>query len=392
MIKLPTLKQIYTSLVNGFETGFGISILLLIGKNFLRTLAATMAAEFKLFYLVIGFLQKNFAPDTADSELEGGTLERFGRISLGRNPYPATAGQYQVIVTGTPGAVIKASTTFKSDDSSVSPGYLFILDNEFTLTNASEYITLRALTPGVEAKLDLSNTLSATAPIILVNKTATVYTQVVEPRAAESIEAYRQAILNSYRLETQGGSAADYRLWSQDAQGVKQVYPFAKSGFASEVDVFVEATPTDSTDGKGTPSTALLNTVRDVIEFNPDITLTLAERGRRPANAVVNVVAVSVKNVTITIKGFVDPTAEKSAVIQSALSDLVNNIRPFVAAADVLENKNDILDVNRIISTIQLQIPGAQFTGIDMVIAGIPATTKTLVNGDITFLNTVLYA
>lgn len=392
MIKLPTTKQIYTSIVNGFETGFGISILLLIGKNFLRTLSATLAGQFKLFYLVIGFIQKNIAPDTADSELNGGTLERFGRIFLGRNPFQATAGQYVLIVNGTVGAVIKASTTFKSDDTSLNAGYLFILDNEFVFTNTTEYITVRALTMGAESKLAVTNTLTATAPIVLVNQTATVYSELVEPKAAEDIEDYRQALLNSLQIEVQGGSPGDYRIWSQDAQGVKRVYVFANSGFPNQVNVFVEATTVDSLDGKGTPSASLLNSVKAVIEMDPDINLSDEERSRRPANAVVNVVPVSPLDVDIKILNFVNRTSEKEASILSALKELVNNIRPFVAACEVLEKKNDIIDQNRIISAIQFQVPGAQFTGVELKVAGAPVLSKTLTNGEITFLNAVTYA
>jgi len=46
--------------------------------------------------------------------------------------------------------------------------------------------------------------------------------------------------------------------------------------------LFIEATVVDSTDGKGTPSAALIQDVEDVIEFDPDTTKALEDRGRRP--------------------------------------------------------------------------------------------------------------
>ena len=252
MTTIPTLSELYDSIIADLETQFGESIPL-VGKNFLRVMAAVQAAKLKLYYLALGLVQKNIFPDSADSESIGGTLERFGRIKLGRNPFDARAGEYEIIVTGSVGAVIKASSTWKSDDSSTSPGKLFILDEEFTLLFATDTIIVRALEAGTESSLDAGDTLSATAPIALVDKTATVYAEITEPRAAETIEAYRTAVLNSFRLEPQGGAATDYRLWSQDAQGVRFVYPYARTGFPCEMNLFVEANEVDSTDGKGTP-------------------------------------------------------------------------------------------------------------------------------------------
>lgn len=391
MTTIPTLAELYASIISDLETQFGVSIPL-VGKNFLRVMASVQAAKLKLYYLAIGLVQKNVFPDTADPESIGGTLERFGRIKLGRNPYAARAGEYEIIVTGSVGAIIKAGTTFKSDDSSLNPGYLFVLDEEFELEFTTDTIIVRALTPGIESKLDDLDTLTATQPIALVDKTATVYAEITEPFAAETTEAYRTAILNSYRLEPQGGAATDYRLWAQDAQGIRFVYPYARSGYPCEINLFVEANELDSTDGKGTPSLALLDEVESVIEFNPDTTLSLLERGRRPLQVIVNFIAITPKEVDITITGFVGLDAEKQSIIDNAITELVSNIRPFVAAADIVANKNDILDLNKMIATIIANIPGAIFTSIAMEVDGVPLITYTFVNGDIPHLNLITYA
>src|SRR5687767_8040086 len=133
MRTIPTIEELTISVRTDVESQFGIS-LPSFGKNFLRIFCIVHAAKLKLYYLAIGLVQKNIWPDTADPESIGGTLERFGRVKLGRNPFAARAGQYNLTVTGSIGAVIKASTTFKSDDTALSAGYLFVLDNEFTLS------------------------------------------------------------------------------------------------------------------------------------------------------------------------------------------------------------------------------------------------------------------
>ena len=114
-------------------------------------------------------------------------------------------------------------------------------------------------------ELSIADILTSTSPIINVNRIVTVTAETVQPLSEEDIELYRQRALDSYRLEAQGGAATDYRIWSFDAQGVQETYPFAKSGAANEIDLFVEATIADSTDGKGTPTAQLLLDVEAVV-------------------------------------------------------------------------------------------------------------------------------
>jgi len=391
MIIIPTLSELSDSILADIEATFGDNVPL-FGKNFLRALAAVQAAKLKIYYLAIASTQKNIFVDTADPEASGGTLERFGRVKLGRNPFPAKAGQYDVEVTGSIGAIIPASTTFKSNDDSLNPGKLFVLDNEFTLTATTDSINVRALEAGLDSKLSISDILTSTSPIINVNKVVTVTAETVQPLSEEDIELYRQRALDSYRLEAQGGAATDYRIWSFDAQGVQETYPFAKSGAANEIDLFVEATIADSTDGKGTPSAQLLLDVEAVVEFDPDTTLPLNERGRRPLGVfAVNFLPITVKEVDIIIDGFVGLTTEIETLLFTALDLQINLIRPFVAGADILDEKNDILDINIIINTILNARPGSVFGTVTLKIDTVQVSTFTFVNGDIPNLDTVTY-
>lgn len=392
MITIPKLSELYTSILSDLEAEYGDSIPL-FGKNFLRALAAVQAAKLNVQYRAIGLTQKNIWVDTADKESTGGTLERFGRVKLGRDPFPAQAGQYDVTVTGEIGATISASTTFKSDDDSLNPGYLFVLDVAHTMVTTSDTINLRALTAGTESTVLVGDTLTATSPIANVDQIVTVSAETIEALDEEDIELYRSRAEESYRLEAQGGAASDYRLWSFDAQGVQQTYPYAKSGAANEVDVYVEATIADSTDGKGTPSGSILSDVEDVIEFDPDATKPLEERGRRPLGVfAVNVIAITVKEIDIDIAGFTGIDAPTETLIFDALEAQIATIRPFVAAADVLERKNDILDLNLIISTILEAKPGSIFGAVTMEVDSTPETTFTFENGDIPHLNSVTYS
>lgn len=392
MTTIPTLQQLQVAIQTDLEAEFGANIPT-FGKSFLRTLSTVLAGVLYLYYLAIADVQKNVFADTADTQANGGTLERFGLVKLNRLPFAARAGQYTLTITGTIGATIPAQTVFKSNDSSTSPGKLFILDASYTLAATTDTITVRALEAGVESQLLVGDTLTATAPILNVNQSATVAAETVEPLAAETTEAYREKVLDAYRLEPQGGAATDYRLWSADAQGVERVYPYAKSGAANEINVFVEATIADSTDGKGTPSSSILSDVEDVIEFDPDTTKPLYERGRRPLGVFdVHVLAVTIKNVDVNIAGYVGLTTEIQTQITDALTAAINEVRPFVAAADIIENKNDILDTNKIIAEILSAKPGSVFGTITLSVASTPTPSYTFQNGDIPYVNSITFS
>lgn len=390
MRTLPTLLQIYNSDVANLNAEFGVNISI-VKKVALRVIAAVHSAKIWLLYKSIAFLQKNIWPDTADSEFLGGTLERFGRTRLGRNPTPARAGKYTVEITGSIGATIPAGQTYKSDDDSLNPGKQYILDSVFVLTSPTDTIILRALIAGTESKLNINDTLTPTSPIPLVNSSAKVTAETVQPLAAESLEDYRAAILISLRLEAQGGAATDYRIWAQDAQGVQQVYPYPKDGETNANIIFVEATIADSIDGKGTPSQAMLDDVYAVTNFNPDTSLPTNERGRRP-NTVKNYPEpITPLSVDIEVQGFTGITASQQTLIIAALTASVNKIRPYIPACDIPENQNNIIDVNRINGIIYAQIPGANYSGVELKVNSIVLLSYTFMDGDIPYVNTITF-
>lgn len=385
MFTIPTLTSlrelILDSLSAGFDAGIDEE-----SKAALNVLADTQAAQIKQLYLAAAEIQKNIFIDTCDEE----TLLRYGTERLNRLPFAAVAGVYTVTVTGTIGATIPAKTTFKSDDSAKNPGVIFILDNAYTLLASSDTISLRCLTLGEGGKLEVGDTLTSTAPIPNVDKTATVFAETTQPLSAETTDDYREKVLQSMRLEAQGGAPGDYRIWSADAQGVQRVYPYATSGQTSEVDVYVEATIADSTDGKGTPSAQTLLDVEAVIEQNPDTTIDTNERGRRPINAEINVMAVTIKEVAITVTGFLGLTLQDQTDLFTAFKSAIANIRPFIAGTDSLSEKNDIIDTNKLIGVIISTRPGAVFTSVTFTIDGTPSTSYTLTGGNIPYLNTTI--
>ena len=392
-VNIPKLIEIRDNIINDLKASLGI-FSSIFGKNFLFIFSGVLAAKIKLLYLTIADVQKNLAPDLADSELNGGTLERWGRLKLGRNPFPARDGIFSCIINGDIGAVIPSGTTFKSDDSSSAPGYLFVVDSDYTIAAQPDLIEVRSLESGTDSSLIIGDTLSATSPILNVSTVITVDSEVQTPLDSEPIEDYRAKVVEAEQLEPQGGAASDFRLWSYGAQGVKKSYPYAKSGKSAEVNVFVEATVSDSTDGKGTPSQTILDDVASVIEFDPDTTKPLNERGRRPLGAfVVDVLPITPFDVSVTLSGLTDTSALIVTTVEDALRSYINTVRPFVAGADAYENRNDILSVTKLSYVVVSALPNnVLFNTLSFSVGGVTTNTYQFLNGNIPYFDSLTVA
>lgn len=382
------LNTIYQNIVADLENEMGVKIPS-FGKSFIRAIAIVQAAKLYIYYLSLDFVSRNTLPDTADSAEKGGTLQRWGRIVLGRYQFAATQGEYEIEVTGATSSVIPANTVFQSSSVALSPRKLFVLDSQVTLSQSPEVITVRALEAGRGSQLEVGDGFSLTAPIPGIDKFATVTDEITEPVDGETKAQYRERILEAFQTEPQGGAAVDYRLWANEVDGVRQSYPYAALGtnVAGNVDVYVQATPAASSDGYGTPTTATLNLVEDAIELNPDTNLPMSERGRQPLGVIVNVQPVDVEIVEIDIENFVDLTSAKQASIRAAITEVVNNIQPFVDAVDVEDDRNDTLTLNAIISAITIAVPGAVFGTVTMRVNGTVTTSKTFLRDNVPFTN-----
>lgn len=390
MRAIPTIENIYIAIANDLKSKLNLSDDDL--KKVFNAFDVVLAAQFKLVYLYLSDIQNNIFPDTADLVENGGTLERLGEIYLGRNPNPATVGIFEVTVTGTVGAVLRSELTFKSNEDSKNPGKLYILDAQYELVAGVNTIQIRALSGGTDSDLDLLDELTITEPVIGVDSLVVVSAVITQPTASETVENYRQAILDAIQLEPQGGAKTDYRLWAADAPGVRKVYPYVRNNAAGLVDVYVEATEEDSTDGNGTPSATLLQTVLDVIELDPDTTKPLNERGRRPIQAIVETQPITLLPVDVTIFGLNDSGASVQTAIQENLKAFLLNVRPYIAGADLPRNKNDILYDARLQAVVTDVIePSNFFTDFEMQVQGVVLNSFVFTLGNIPYLRNLTF-
>lgn len=387
---IPTIQQLYTKLVTDLKTQLGIVSSLI--KFVINAMSGVLAAQLKLLYLYLVDIQNNQFPDTADTAANGGTLERQGMIYLNRLPFPASNGIYTATVTGTTGALIVAGSIFKSNAGTESPGQLYTNDADYYLPNTIGVLPVRSMLNGLAYLLDIGDTLTPTAPILGVNDTITVASITQSPVDAEDPEVYRQLILNAIRLQPQGGSKADYRLWSADANGVRLVFPYVKNGEAGTVQIFTEAVLVDSIDGKGTPSGALLTEVDAVIDMSPDTTLPTIERVRRPIQANVVALAITPQPVDVTITGLQTNTSAVQSSISANLVSYLYAIRPYIAGCDLPADRNDTLTAVKLQSVVNNTIGNSNtFLSFAMFVSGVQTNINQFSLGNIPYLRNVTY-
>lgn len=390
MKKIPTIQEIYTSIESDFKSQLNIDDVQT--KMVLNSLSAVLAGQFKLLYLYISDVQDNLFPDTADIFQNGGQLNRMGEIYLNRQPLPATNGIYIAKVTGELNSKLRNSLTFKSNDDSRHPGKLFILENDYYLNGLNDFIEIRSLESGINSMLEIGNELTITEPVIGVDSTILITDIVKLPIESETIDSYRKKIIDAIQLEPQGGAKTDYRLWSQDAQGVEKVYPYVKENNSGTVQVFVEATEIDSTDGYGTPSQYLLNEVKDVIIMDPDDTKPINERGRKPMQTILEILPITLKPVDVVILGLNQNNLDIQNLLKTNLKLFLKEIRPFIDGADLLKNKNDFLYTGKIQGVISDTLGnGNFFNDVKVFVDGQEIDSYKFALSNIPFLRYVTY-
>lgn len=387
---IPSFETLFNDIYGDLktETSAGQT---LIGRIALRALALVQAGSSKLEYLAIARVQKNVSPTTADPVDKGGTLEEFGELKLERGPFQADNGLYTVTVTGQEGGQVDITNQLLSSNDSDNPGFLFEPTEAKTILvgDSSVEVPIRAITASKEAELSIGNTLGFTQPIVKIDSTATVLTVDKVPTDGETVEEYRAKVVEAEQLETQGGAPSDYRIWLNDVQGARTVFPTLPQG--GDVNAYVEAFPDDSTDGNGTPPASMLTEVAEIFEFDPDTTKPLDTRGRRPAGVInLNVLAVSPLPVIVTINGLTDQSAETVAGVTAAIKLFLFDVRPFIAGASDPLKQNDTLYLGALSAVVSQALPpGEFFVQLTMTVSGGSETDFNFVNGNIPYLDSV---
>lgn len=388
-VTIPSIDELYNQILNDLASEFNIDVTEL-GKSYLAD-AKVQAGMLYTLYLALSGVQKNTFYDLAQED----QLIRYGEIILGRKPAPAEAGEYEVSVIGQIGATITAGTQFRANDDTLAAGNLFVVDSDFVLSASPDSLPIRALTPGTDAALLIADKLTSTAPIVNVNSEVEVSAITKQAVEAEDIASYRADVILAAQIEPQGGSPGDYRLWASDVPEVRNTYVYAEPGNGGNVLIYVESTIENTAPGEvdGVPTQATIDEVYkndNNIETGAIVINPITAKGRKPVGVFeVTILPVDPNPVNLVFTGLSDESIVPQ--IRTAIDQLLYDIRPFVAGADLLKNKKDILTIGQVIAAVISVIAntGITYTNLTIEVNAVAVNEYQFLLGNYPYLNII---
>lgn len=362
----PTTKEISDNIIAQLESTLNQTIPLL-PKSFLRVLSKALAAVFVLLYKYGGFIFLQMFVSTAsikDTLINGvvvSPLKAWGRLIGVGDPVPATQAELNIDITveNQVGSLPAGSTQFINS----SNGVTYSLKTEVLLDAATVPAVIIAVSDQVDGggagaigNLEPGDIVSFANPLANVASDAVVVSQAVTGADAESTEAYRQRVVDRFQKTPQGGAYADYEQWGEEVAGIINTYPYTASD-PGEVDVYAEATVESSGDPDGIPTGAQLQAVADSIELDDN-----GLASRRPANALVNVFAITRTGFDTVVSGLtVDNPASVQADITAAILQFFLDAEPFIDGLTIPPRK-DIITRSNLIALVDGIVSAANGT------------------------------
>lgn len=242
MFSAPSLQDIIRNVESGFSLAFyGSSSPLRV--SFLKILAKVFGGAMYIVVLLIMRVWKNAFVYSADAK----SLATVHNRKLNMPHKPATYAHGKVRFSARGATSIAAGTILVEEDSGVE----FELIEKVTISNNEGYGRIYALNPGAEGNVgsgcyfrfkeldnDYVNSIVADDAI---GGGALVKVQVgsdVE-EWGESVEDYRQRLLERQRLQPQGGATFDYVSWLMRFSFITNVWPVENWPTTNSVCLFV---------------------------------------------------------------------------------------------------------------------------------------------------------
>lgn len=372
----PTTKQISDNIISQLELSLNQTIPLL-PKSFNRVLSKALAAVFVLLYKYAGFIfLQMFVSKASDQEtvVNGITitpLTEWGRIIGVGDPASATSAEFviDVTVTNQIGSLISGTQLLNN-----SNGVTYLVIGDVLLNAPTIQATIRASSDqsggdgsGSIGNLDVGAIVSFANPLANVSRDAVIASQTVQGVDGETTAAYRQRIIDRWQKVPQGGAYVDYELWGEEPNGIINVYPY--TGLPGQIDVYAEATPESSGDPDGIPTSAQLLAVYNSIQLDDGLLAT-----RRPANAYVNVYAITRTPFTVRVLGLtVDNAGAVQTSIEEAVDEYLRDRAPFIEGLSIPPRKDQInrSAISGVVNDV-VSAAGGFFTNVLLYVAGNP--------------------
>lgn len=389
-IQPTTITDISDLIINELQTKFN-KTLAFLPKAFNRVLAKVLGGVFVVLYKYGGFIFLQMFVETASNEWteingkEVKPLTEYGNLVGIGPPTAAVQAEYDMIfypILPTGASTLKSGTPVLCDINGVT--YVTVGDKSYGGGGApsSETVTVRAASDqnggngaGTIGNVPDGAIAAFVAPPANINRNVLLDVATVIATDEEGIDSYRARILARFQTPPQGGAYADYALWSETVSQVANAYPY--TGDPGQVDVYIEVNT--SVDADGIPPAYVLTNVTNAIEQDLGGLAT-----RRPANAYVNVLAITRTPFVVTVIGLiVDNVTEAQTSITAALQAWFLDREPYIPGWSVGTRKDQIFEagvagvVNDVVTSL-----GGLFTGVTMTEGGVPFSIRILEEGE----------
>ncbi|MGL4982539.1 MAG: baseplate J/gp47 family protein [Treponemataceae bacterium] len=353
-IQNQTIEEIRDLIIANFESNFNTKFRLL-PKSFLRIFASIIAGVYIVLFKSMGWIFLQFFPKTAyfgDITILNKKINPL--VALGEMygiglPRTGTAweGKVKIIVLKTRN-LLEQNTQLKSEIT----GKIYLTKTTVFLTDTEVVLDVYCAETGTEGNIEIDDVVQFSQPLGFVDKDSVVVEVSKLATDAETEESYRSRVDNIFKISPNGGSLADYRLWSLEVDGVLQAYPYTDPNSASGVLVYIAGEPNTFADR--IPTKDLLISVGMSITYNPN-----TGESRKPLTAIIdplfnesfeNIRSISIIEFDIYINNVtgVNPF-DFSQAIKSSLQNYLLEREPYIRGLSFDDNKVDVISKNNVI-------------------------------------------
>lgn len=389
-----TVEYVYNLLIESFQEKFN-NKLRLLPKSFIVILSKVLSVIFVLPYKVCGWFYLQLFPDTASFDrinVMGISLQPLVKLGVNIGVGEPTSGQaWEGLVSATvvtEGQAITAGTQLKSDVT----GLMYVVSETVTTEGQSVNVPVYCVQSGSGGNLAQGDEIKFVSPLGFIAQDAVVASTTKEGLDEETADHYRARVVNRYSTQPQGGALSDYRIWSYDAPGVLQTYPYNGEDSPGDVEIYV-AGNTDVYPDR-VPGRELCVAVGEACTYDPETGIA----DRKPLTAILdpdyngtyrNIQPVSIVIVDVYVTDVVGvDVSDFGAAYKSVCDDYLLGREPYIRGLSDENNKSNSIQKNTLIALANSVATSlkAQFGTVTMNINNVQVDNYNLDRGELSAL------
>lgn len=389
-----TVDYVYNLLIESFQEKFN-NKLRLLPKSFIVILSKVLSVIFVLPYKVCGWFYLQLFPDTASFDrvnVMGISLQPLVKLGVNIGVGEPTSGQaWEGLVSATvvtEGQAITAGTQLKSDVT----GLMYVVSETVTTEGQSVNVPVYCVQSGSGGNLAQGDEIKFVSPLGFIAQDAVVASTTKEGLDEETADHYRARVVNRYSTQPQGGALSDYRIWSYDAPGVLQTYPYNGEDSPGDVEIYV-AGNTDVYPDR-VPGRELCVAVGEACTYDPETGIA----DRKPLTAILdpdyngtyrNIQPVSIVTVDVSVTDVVGvDVSDFGAAYKSVCDDYLLGREPYIRGLSDENNKTNSIQKNTLIALANSVATSlkAQFGTVTMNINNVQVDNYNLDRGKLSAL------